>query len=166
MSPLRTPIRGGLFPLNGLPDKIMKTILSLVLPAKSTWRYITKGRKGIGFKDGTLVTRDATGVEVGIADLAVGDVGTTITTDAQALVSRLNYLTVNAITATLPLVAGSLRDVTVIKNGAGTCVVSRSGSDSGNIVISGAGAGTSATILTGGQARFLSNGTNWYRVSA
>ena len=141
-------------------------LLSLILPETSTWRYLKNGRKGIGFTGGALVTRNSDGTEVGVADLAVGDVGTTITTDAQALTSRLNYLTVNAITATLPLVSGSLRDVTVIKNGAGTCVVSRSASDSGSIVISGAGAGTSATILTGGQARFLSNGTSWYRVSA
>lgn len=148
----------------------MKRLLSLILPDNEgvtvSRRYLLAGRKAIGFQDKQLVVANPSGLEQGVNCLTADDVGATVTTSGQNLIARLNYLTVNATTAQLPPVAGELRDVTVIKNGAGTCVVSRSSSDSGSIVISGAGIGTSATISTGGQGRFLSNGTNWYRVSA
>jgi len=147
----------------------MKRLLSLILPDNEgitiSRRYLLAGRKALGFQDKQLVVAGPNGLEQGVNCLTADDVGATVSTNAQNLIARLNYLTVNAITAKLPPVAGELRDVTVIKNGAGNCVVSRSASDSGSIVISGAGEGTSATIISGGQGRFLSNGTIWYRVS-
>ena len=144
----------------------MKRILSLVLPTKSTWRYITKGRKGIGFKDGTLVTRSANGVEIGVGQLAVGDVSATLTATPANLTKRLNYCTHTgaAQVVYLPLVAGELRDVWVIKNGAQQATVTINAGDSGNIILSGAAAATTSVVATTTTARFLSNGTNWFRV--
>lgn len=143
----------------------MKTILSLVLPVNATWRYINKGRKAIGFKAGTLVTRSATGVEIGVGQLASGDTQTLSATPAN-LTKRLNYCTHAAATQVvfLPPVTGELRDVWVIKNGANAATVTINAADSGNIILSGAAASTTSSVATTTTARFLSNGTNWFRV--
>jgi len=47
----------------------MKTLLSLILPENSTFRYLKKGRKGIGFSDGKLITRTAEGVVTIVAEV-------------------------------------------------------------------------------------------------
>lgn len=47
----------------------MKTLLSLILPENSTFRYLKKGRKGIGFANGKLVTRTAEGVVTIVAEV-------------------------------------------------------------------------------------------------
>jgi hypothetical protein len=59
-------------------------------------------------------------------------------------------------TLTLPAASGVLREVIVINGGSGTAAIST--------LVSGHAAGQS-NILTAISARFLSNGTGWYRVS-
>ena len=141
-------------------------LLSLILPENSTWRYLKNGRKGIGFTNGTLVTRSSAGVEVGVADLAADDVDSTVTGTTKTIAKRVTVFTsTSAITATLPAASGDLREVIIIKaSGTSAITVNRAGSDT---IESAAGeGGTSATVALSTQARFLSNGVSkWYRVA-
>jgi hypothetical protein len=144
----------------------MKTLLSLILPENSVFRYLKNGRKGIGFNGGALVTRNADGTEVGVAELAAADVASTITGTTGTVTKRLTLCTsTSAVTLTLPPVAGSLRDVIVIKQGANKCAVTKVSTDASNIVVSGAGSADSSDVATASHGRFLSDGTKWYRVA-
>lgn len=142
-------------------------LLSLVLPKNANWRYLKKGRKGLGFEEGVLSTR-VTGSDysVGVNAPIPGEV-TSDSTNTVAITKRVNYLTHSAggVTATLPLVAGDLREVFIIKNGANDVTVNINGGDSGNIILSAAAAASNTdTVATATTARYLSDGTSWYRV--
>lgn len=142
-------------------------LLSLILPQNANWRYLRGGRKGLGFEGGVLATR-VTGSTASVGVNA--PISTDVTTDATntvAITTRVNYLThaAGAVTATLPLVSGDVREVIIIKNGANDVTVNINGADSGNIILSaGAAAGNSDTVSTATTARYLSDGTSWYRV--
>jgi hypothetical protein len=141
-------------------------ILSLILPENSRWRFLRNGRKGIGFNKGALVTRTANGVEVGVSEVAPGDVDTTVTGTTKTIEKRVTVFTsTSAITATLPPASGPLRDVIIIKASATSAITAnRAGT---NTIVSGAGAaGTSATIAASSSARFISDGVSkWYRIA-
>jgi hypothetical protein len=94
-------------------------------------------------------------------------VAVTASTFYEEVRTRLVYGVAATSQLTFPPVAGPLRYFTVIKNGAGTCTVTRHPANTGNIILSGtAAAGTSATIATTAVATFVSDGTNWYRVTS
>lgn len=142
-------------------------LLALILPKNANWRYLKGGRKGLGFEDNVLATR----ITGQTASIGVNvPTSTDITSDATntvAIATRVNYLThaAGTVTATLPPVAGDLREVIIIKNGANGVTVNINGADSGNIILSaGAAASNSDTVATATTARYLSDGTSWYRV--
>lgn len=146
----------------------MKTILSLILPENSVFRYLKNGRKGIGFSEGQLVTRSAAGTVVGVSTPTATETVTNSTATV-TITQRLNYLTHTAavVEAALPPVAGDLREVIVIKNGANAVNVNINSGDTGNICLSAAAAAaTKFVVATATAGRFLSDGTYWYRVSA
>lgn len=140
---------------------------SIILPNNAVWRYLAKGKSGIGFEGGVFATRKfgdeyATGVNV--------PVSTDIQTDSTATVElnkRINVCTHTAgtVTGNLPPVAGNLREIIVIKQGANNVTVTKDSGDAANIVKSAAGNGNTATVTTATEGRFLSDGTYWYRVS-
>ena len=59
---------GGASFFNGSLCKIMKTMLSLILPANSSFRFLKKGRMGLGFRDGLLIVRDPDGTETRVTN--------------------------------------------------------------------------------------------------
>lgn len=64
-------------------------------------------------------------------------------------------------TVNIPAASGDLRDIIVMNGGSGNATVT---SATANIITSLATtAATTAVLGTTGTARFLSNGTNWYR---
>jgi len=98
---------------------------------------------------------------------AAPTVAVTASTFYEEVRTRLVYGVAATSQLTFPPVAGVLRNFTVIKNGAGTCTVTRHPANTGNIILSGtAAAGTSASIATTAVATFISDGTNWYRITA
>ena len=148
----------------------MKSILALILPGNPTSnanrRYMKDGRRGFGFSYGLPAILGDADAETGLSTLLPDD-AVTISTTPATLTKRMNYLTHAAATQVvyLPIVSGAVRDVWIIKNGANGATVNISASDSGNILKSGgAVAGTSATVATTATARFMSDGTSWYRV--
>lgn len=149
---------------------IMKSFLNLILPGnplqRMSGRGVKDGRKAYGFSFGQPAFRDGDGVAQGINAPLPADVTVNATATIN-ITTRVNYLTYAAgtVTANMPPVAGVLRDVYIIKNGANGVTVNRFGTDTGNIFLSaGAAAGTSATVATATVARFVSDGTSWYRV--
>jgi len=73
-----------------------------------------------------------------------------------AITTRVLFINAGSTsTLTLPAASGVLREVIVINGGSGTAAIST--------LVSGHAAGQS-NILTAISARFLSNGTGWYRV--
>lgn len=149
----------------------MKSLLSLVLPANprdnANRRFLKGGRKAYAFAFGQPAILGDDGSERGICSLLPTD-DQTNSTAAVALTKRVNYLTytVGTVTATLPPVAGELREIMVIKNGAQKVEVKKAAADASNIILSaGSPAGDANDVLTATAARYLSDGTNWYRVS-
>ncbi len=147
----------------------MKSILSLILPRNTTRslnrRYLKDGRAAIGFAYGQPAVADEDGTERGLLGLLPAD-SQTDSTATVALTKRMNYLThaAGTVTATLPLVSGQLRDITVIKNGANGVTVTKASADAANIILSAAAAaGSTNTVATATAANFKSNGTNWFR---
>lgn len=67
--------------------------------------------------------------------------------------TRVNVVTSAGVTFTMPSASGTLREVFIITTGSGTVTTN-----------SGVTVGV-ATVGTTTSARFLSNGTTWYRVS-
>lgn len=99
-----------------------------------------------------------------VLGLAATDVATDSNT-ARTIDTRLTVFTnTSAVTATLPLAAGNLREVIILKgSGTSAVTVSRAGTD---VIVSGANvSATSVTLNLGTAARFLSDGTKWYHVS-
>ncbi len=141
-------------------------LLSLILPETSTWRYLKKGRKGIGFNLGALVTRDADGTETGVNEVAPGDADAVVTGTTKTVSQRITTFTsTSAITVTMPAASGSLREVILIKaSGTSAITVNRAGSDT---FVSGAGeAGTSVTVAASSVCRLVSDGVSkWYRLA-
>jgi hypothetical protein len=89
-----------------------------------------------------------------ILGLASGDI-TSSAAGTITISSRVLSITSGTTsTLTLPSASGSIREVIVINNGSGTATI--------GTLASGGG---STSILTTVSARFLSNGTGWYRVS-
>ena len=70
-----------------------------------------------------------------------------------------------AVSTTIPLPSGALRDIIVqfFSAGAGTCVIGIAGGGTNIFSSAAAAAVNSLTIASGVTARFLSDGTNWYR---
>jgi hypothetical protein len=147
----------------------MKSLTSLILPKDSIFRYLKGGRMGLGFKGSQLVTKDEDGNVRGVTVPLPGTVQN-ITADPASLVitKRFTYITYAAGTAAvvLPPVAGSLRYITIIKNGANGCTATKATADAANICLSGAAAASLFTIATGTSATFVSDGTYWYRVAS
>jgi hypothetical protein len=149
---------------------IMKSLLSLILPSNpsgsASRRFLKGGRKAFAFAFGQPAVLGDDGSERGLQGLlpddTVTDSGTTVN-----LTSRVTYLTsTSTVTANLPLVAGELREIIVIKNGANAATVTKASADSSNIILSAAAvAGSTNSVATATAGRFLSDGTYWYRVS-
>jgi len=140
----------------------MKTILSLILPENSVFRYLRKGRKGIGFKNGVLVTRSSSGVETTFqGDLATTDLGTN--NDSTTIATRLFTYTGTASgkTLTLPAVNGAIREVTILNMSNQTVAVAGATGK----VVAGTAAGNGYNLTTGQATRLVSTGAFWYRVS-
>lgn len=150
----------------------MKSLLSLILPGNpeqsASRRYLKGGRKAFGFAFGQPAILGDDDSERGLQGLLPDDAQTA--TGATATLSkRVNYLTHAAavVEAALPPVAGELREIVVIKNGANAVNVNINSGDTGNICLSAAAAATTKFVVAAATAgRFLSDGTNWYRVSA
>lgn len=139
----------------------MKTLLSLVLPTRSIWRYIKKGRKAIGFIEGNLVTKDADGNIHGVGELAASDVDSSVA-NTDIIAKRMNIVVGTTPTVTLPLAAAWPREVYILNTASGTCTVEGSGSEN---ILTGTANAANITIATGKAARLLSDGTRWYHVS-
>lgn len=147
----------------------MKSLLSLILPSNPTdnanRRYLKNGRKAYAFAFGQPAVLGEDGTEIGLQGLLPADAKTDSTATV-ALNKRVNYLThaAGTVTATLPLVSGDLREIIVIKNGANGVTVTKASADASNIILSAAAAaGSTNTVATATAARYLSDGTNWYR---
>jgi hypothetical protein len=142
----------------------MKTLLSLILPENSTFRYLKNGRKGIGFRDGTLITRDSNGVEVGITALAVADV--TMAAGNAAVVSKRFTIfsgRTAATAATIPAASGPVRDL-IIQNANTSSGAVTVTSPATNIYTAASASPTSTHVIPIATThRFLSDGTSWFR---
>lgn len=171
VSPVSDAHPGRGFLLNGLPDKIMKSLVSLILPSNpdisASRRYLKNGRKAFAFAFGQPAILGDDGSERGLQGLlptdAQSDSTATVTLD-----KRVNYLSHAAATveAELPPVDGELREVVVIKNGANDVNVNINSADTGNICLSAsAAAANKFVVATATAGKFLSDGTYWYRVS-
>jgi hypothetical protein len=89
-------------------------------------------------------------------DVVTSAAGTITVTSKLTLITSGTTSTVN-----LPLPSGVIRDIIVMNGGSGTATAT---SATANIRTSPAPtAATTAAILTGTTARFLSDGTIWYR---
>lgn len=139
----------------------MKTILSLVLPTKATWRYINKGRKALGFVDSVLATRDAEGNIHGVNELTASDVDSSVAT-GDVINKRLNVVVGTTPTVTLPLAAAFPREVYILNTASGACTVDGSGSE---VILTGTADAANVSVATGKAAKLLSDGTRWYHVS-
>lgn len=147
----------------------MKSLLNLILPENpsdsASRRYLKGGRKAFAFAFGQPAILGDSGSERGLLGLLPDDAQTDSTATV-ALTKRVNYLTHTAgtVTATLPPVSGELREIIVIKNGANGVTVTKASADAANIILSAAAAaGSTNTVATATAARYLSNGTNWFR---
>lgn len=140
----------------------MKTLLSLILPETSVFRYLKNGRKGIGFNGGVLVTCAADGTEAGVNALAVDDCSTAA--DSTTIATRFfTYTgTASSKTLTLPAVDGEIRDVTILNLSNQTVTVAAA---TGKVTYGTTTGGNSYTITTGQATALKSNGSMWYRVS-
>lgn len=67
-------------------------------------------------------------------------------------------------TITIPAASGDLREFTIINGGSGTATLATTATANEIISSGDLTADADDTILTGVVARYLSNGTNWYRV--
>lgn len=141
-------------------------ILSLVLPEESTWRFLNGARKAIGFVGGVLVTRHHDGTTVGVSDLTADEA--TLAAGTAAVVSTRFTLfsgRTAATVATIPAASGSLRHL-IIQNANTSSGALTVTSPSTNIyTAASASASATAIIAIATVATFLSDGTNWYRVS-
>lgn len=142
----------------------MKTILSLILPdnedSSISKRFLKGGRKAIGFHDQQLVTVNASGIEQGYGSLTADDIQTAITTDDQLITKRCVTFSgrTAATVAKIPSPSGELRELLIVN----------ANTSSGNVTVSTNPLTTingSAVVNVTTSGRFLSNGTNWYRVS-
>lgn len=89
-------------------------------------------------------------------DVASSVAGTIAVTTKLTLIVSGTTSTVN-----IPAASGVLRDIIIMNGGSGNATVT---SATANIITSLATtAATTAVLGTTGTARFLSNGTNWYR---
>jgi len=152
-------------------NKIMK-LFSLQLPENADgtglFRWRKKGAKRIGFLGSALCIQSSDGTTVGISDFATGDVApSNITTTSQAVSTRFVIFSgrTAATAATIPAATGTLREL-IIQNANTSSGAVTVTSPAANI-FSAASASASATnvIAVTTVARFLSNGTSWYRVS-
>jgi hypothetical protein len=93
-----------------------------------------------------------------VLGVATADITTGITSATAALTTRLNVtnLSANATGLVLPAASGSLREVIVVNPNATYTATVAAGSYIG---------AAAAIAASGGTARFLSNGTTWYRVA-
>jgi hypothetical protein len=144
-------------------------IWSLQLPSNDDgnglFRWRKKGYKRLGFLYGAMVVQHSDGTFVGATAAPTPDEITTIAGTPATITTRVNYVThTSTVTAYLPLVAGPLREVSVVKNGANGVTVTINPSDTGNIILSAAAAaGTTSTVATATSAKFVSDGVFWYR---
>lgn len=152
-------------------DKIMKGFLNLILPGNPSdncsRRGLKEGRRAFGFSFGQPAILADDGTELGLSAPLPGDCQTADTATV-SLNKRVNYLTytTGTVTGNLPPVNGQLRDIYVIKRGTNDVAVTKASADAANIILSAAfAAASSSTVATNTSARFLSNGTNWFRVS-
>jgi hypothetical protein len=139
----------------------MKTILSLILPENSVFRYLKNGRKGIGFNGGVLVTRSADGVEVGVGALAAADVDDSVA-NGDTIATRLAVAVGTTPTITLPAITSEIREVWLVNTASGNCTLDTAGSVK---ILTATAEADTLVIATGKSAHLLSNGTRWYHVS-
>jgi len=149
------------------------TILTGGLYASAPTITVSGSTTGAATLTGVITNGVLTGAVITAATGALTGFSGTITTSVAASTfyeevrTRLVYGVTATTQLTFPPVAGPLRNFTVIKNGGGSCTVTRHPANTGNIILSGtASATTSATIATTAVATFVSDGTNWYRVTS
>jgi hypothetical protein len=145
----------------------MKSILSLILPDNEgktiSRRYLKEGRKAIGFQDKQLVTALTSGVEQGINAITADDLSANITTDAGTVSKRVTIFSgrTAATAATIPSPSGELRELLIMNANTSSGAVTLAT----NPVTTAYGAHASPLVVAiNTPARFLSNGSNWYRV--
>lgn len=146
----------------------MRSLLSLILPDNEgisiSRRYLKGDRKAIGFQDKQLVVAKPDGTEQGVNCLTADDIQANITTDAQTITKRAVIFSgrTGATAATAPSPSGEIRELLVMNANTSSGVVTLAT----NPVTTFLGAhATPAAITINTPARFLSNGTNWYRVA-
>lgn len=149
----------------------MKRLLSLVLPENAdgtgNFRYGKAGHMHFGFLGSAPVVRTSDGVTTGIAHLATGDVGSNITTTSQAVSTRLTIFSgrTAATAATIPAASGTLREL-IIQNANTSSGAVTVTSPSTNIFGAASASATATSVIAiATVARFLSDGTSWYRVA-
>jgi hypothetical protein len=96
----------------------------------------------------------------GILGLQSTDVATIAT--GATISTRVSVVTGTSSTVTLPLVAGNLRQVSVLNTGSSACTIDGNGSE--QILTGGANANT-LVLATTHAATLLSDGTRWYHIS-
>lgn len=149
----------------------MKRLLSLILPDNEgitvSRRYLLAGRKALGFQDKQLVVASPDGLEQGVNCLTVDDIQANITTDSQAVTKRFVIFSgrTAATAATIPAATAELREL-IIQNANTSSGAVTVTSPATNIFGSASAIATPTSVIAvNTTARFLSNGTNWYRVS-
>ena len=148
------------------------TILTGGLYATAPTITVTGATTGSATLTGVIANGVLTGAVITAVTGALTGFSGTITTSVTASTfyeevrTRLVYGVAGTTQLTFPPVAGMLRNFTVIKNGASACAVTRHPANTGNIILSEtAAATTSASIATTAVATFVSDGTNWYRIT-
>lgn len=96
-----------------------------------------------------------------ILGLSATDVDSSVA-NAETVATRLSVITGTTPTATLPPVAGNLREVFLVNSASGTATVDTPGSEK---IFTGTADADTLTIATGKTAHLLSDGTKWYHVS-
>ena len=151
----------------------MKSILSLILPDNEdgsiSKRFLKAGRKAIGFHDQQLVTANSAGTEQGFGCLTADDIQTSHTGAGPVTLTKRFIIcsgyTAGAVVVNIPVPTGELREL-IIQN-ANTVSGALTVTAATATIFSSASATVAAnvTVAINTTARFLSNGTNWYRVS-
>lgn len=106
------------------------------------------------------------GIESGITlsqllGVLSGDVDATVTT-GETIAKRLNITTGTTPTVTLPAVAGTLRNVTVLNSASGNLTLDTPGSEK---IFTGTAEADTLVVATGKTATLWSDGSRWYHVS-
>lgn len=125
------------------------------------------GRISLGCEAGNLCTKDGYSNLRGVTVLSSADVAANVTTDAQAVTTRMTVFSgrTAATAATIPDATGSLRELFIMNTNTSSGAVTLTSPATNMFSAANASAVATCVVAINTTVRLLSNGTNWYRVA-